>query len=87
MAFRALFVELARDRFRANRTNARLAQEWARRGPEAIVARLRDVGGAHSHTPVTRPQDVLADFMCHNVDIRRPLDRERLAPPEPTTGP
>lgn len=84
MPLRTLFSELARDRFRANRTNARLAREWARRGPEAVVARLRDVDGAHSHTPVTRPQDVLADFMCHNLDIRRPLGRERLAPPEPT---
>lgn len=84
MPLRALFIEIARDRFRANRTNARLAQEWARRGPEAIVARLRDLDDAHSRTPVTRPQDVLADFMCHNLDIRRPLGRERLAPPEPT---
>ena len=84
MPLRTLFRELARDRFRANRTNARLAREWARRGPEAIVGRLRDVADAHAHTPVTRPQDVLADFLCHNLDIRRPLGRERPAPPEPT---
>jgi uncharacterized protein (TIGR03083 family) len=84
MPLRALFRELARDRFRAHRTNARLAREWACRGPGAVVARLRDVDGAHSHTPVTRPQDVLADFMCHNLDIRKPLGRERLAPPEPS---
>lgn len=84
MPLRALFWQLARDRLRANRTNARLAREWAARGPEAIVTRLRDTDGAHSHTPVTRPQDVLADFICHNLDIRRPLGRERPAPPEPT---
>jgi uncharacterized protein (TIGR03083 family) len=84
MPLRALVPELARDRFRANRTNARLARQWARRGSEEIVARLRDVGGAHSRTPITRPQDVLADFVCHNIDIRRPLGRERLAPLEPT---
>ena len=84
MPLRTLFVELARDRFRANTTNARLARQWARLGPGGIVARLRDVDGAHSRTPVTRPQDVLADFICHNLDIRRPLGRERLAPPDPT---
>lgn len=84
MPLRTLFLELARDRFRANTTNARLARQWARRGPAEIVARLQNVAGAHSRTPVTRPQDVLADFICHNLDIRRPLGRERLAPPDPT---
>ena len=54
MPLRALFLELARDRLRANTTNARLARQWARRGPGEIVARLRDVVGAHSRTPVTR---------------------------------
>lgn len=43
MPLRTLFLELARDRFRANTTNARLARHWARRGPAEIVARLHDV--------------------------------------------
>ena len=84
MPLRTLFLELARDRFRANTTNARLARQWAGRGAAEIVARLRDVHGARSSTPVTRPQDVLADFICHNLEIRRPLGRERIAPAEPT---
>lgn len=79
-----LIRELARDRLRANRTNARLAQEWARRGPDAIIARLRDLDDVEHRTPVTRPGDVLADFLTHNLDIRVPLDRERSAPVEVT---
>jgi uncharacterized protein (TIGR03083 family) len=79
-----LMSAMARDLFRANRTNARLAREWARRGPDAIVARLRDVEGSRHLTPGTRPGDVLADYLTHNLDIRIPLAKERPAPAEAT---
>ena len=84
MLLRALFIEIARDRSGPTAPMPGLAQEWARRGPGGDCCATAGPGRRPPRTPVTRPQDVLADFMCHNLDIRRPLGRERLAPPEPT---
>ena len=72
---------LAQDGFRANRTSARLSREWAaQRGPEAIVAGLRDPDSINNPTPGTRLADVLADTITHHLDVRVPLDQERPAP-------
>lgn len=82
---RTILVALARDGFRANRTSARLSREWAaQRGPEAIVAGLRDPDSINNPTPGTRLVDVLADTITHHLDVRVPLDRERPAPVEAT---
>lgn len=82
---RTILVALARDGFRANRTSARLSREWAaQRGPEAIVAGLRDPNSINNPTPGTRLADVLADTITHHLDVRVPLDRERAAPVEAT---
>lgn len=81
----AMLVALAREGFRANRTSARLSQGWAaQRGPEAIVAGLRDPDSINNPTPGTRLADVLADTITHHLDVRVPLDREREAPVEAT---
>ena len=80
-----LLKELARDGLRANRTSARLSREWAAdRGPEAIVAGLRDPHNIDNPTPGTRLADVLADTVTHHLDVRVPLDQERPAPVEAT---
>ena len=75
---------LVKDGFRANRTSARLSREWAQRGPEAIVAGLRDPDSINNPTPGTRLADVLADTITHHLDVRVPLDQERPAPVEAT---
>jgi len=79
-----LVTAIARDLLRANRTSARLAREWSQRGPEAIVAQLRDVDSGRHLTPGTRPGDVLADTITHHLDVRVPLGRERPAPVDAT---
>lgn len=79
-----LLSALARDGFRANRTSVRLAREWSRRGPDAILAQLRSTESSTHLTPGTRPRDVLADTLCHHIDMRVPLGRVRPAPPEAT---
>lgn len=84
MRMGTLLRALARDGFRANRTSTRLSREWADRGPEAIVAGLRDPGSINNPTPGTRLADVLADTITHHLDVRVPLDRERPAPVEAT---
>jgi uncharacterized protein (TIGR03083 family) len=75
-----LLRELARDRMRANATNARLGREWALRGPEAIVAALRDDEAIQHRTPGTRPADNAIDFVTHEIDMRVPLGRDEPAP-------
>ena len=76
---------LAQDGFRANRASARMSREWAaHRGPEAIVAGLRDPESINNPTPGTRLADVLADTITHHLDVRVPLNQERPAPVEAT---
>ena len=59
--------------------------QWAaRRGPEAIVAGLRDPDSINNPTPGMRLADVLADTIAHHLDVRAPLDQERSAPVEAT---
>lgn len=81
----ALLKALAKNGFRANRTSARMSQEWAaQRGREAIIAGLRDPDSINNPTPGTRLADVLADTITHHLDVRVPLDQERPAPVEAT---
>ena len=80
-----LLKALAKDGFRANRTSARMSRDWAaHRGPEAIVAGLRDPDSINNPTPGTRLADVLADTITHHLDVRVPLGHERPAPVEAT---
>jgi uncharacterized protein (TIGR03083 family) len=73
---------VAKDGFRANRANARLAKEWGRNEPEVIIARLREVAANQRLTPGTKPIDALGDMLCHDLDIREPLGRQRQMPVE-----
>lgn len=76
-------VAVAKNGFRANRANARLGQEWGRHEPDVIIARLRAMATSTRLTPGTKPVDALADMLCHDIDIREPLGKQRPMPVEP----
>lgn len=48
-----------------------------------MVERLREIAGDRRHPVVVTDARVLADILCHDLDIRRPLGRRRPMPPEP----
>jgi uncharacterized protein (TIGR03083 family) len=74
---------LLRSGFRFNRFNAEDAKRRGEQAPATIVARLREVAPHHSTPPGVQAADLLADVLCHNIDIRRPLGKPRPMPPEP----
>lgn len=76
-------LAIVKGGFRANAVNARLGREWGQRPTADIVARLRAVADSRVHTPGTTPVDCLADMLCHDLDIRVPLERPRTSPAEP----
>jgi uncharacterized protein (TIGR03083 family) len=76
----AAVAGIAKARFRLNAFSADIARRWATRGPEAILAQLRD-NAANDVKPVGVPQvAALSDAVIHAVDIRRPLGERRAIP-------
>lgn len=75
-------VAVVRGGFRANAVNAKLSRQWGDLPTDQIVAHLRGAVGARTRTPGTRPVDVLADLLVHDLDLRVPLGRPR-PPPVP----
>jgi len=76
-------IAVVKGGFRANAVNAQLGQEWGRLPKEEIIARLREIATSRVRTPGTTPVDCLADMLCHDLDIRVPLERPRTSPAEP----
>jgi uncharacterized protein (TIGR03083 family) len=73
----------ARGGFRINRVSADHAKRWGKQAPEQMVTRLREIAEDRRRPVGIADTHVLADIMCHSLDIRRPLGRPRVMPPEP----
>lgn len=76
-------VMFAKGGFRINRVSAEHARRWATQPPQQMVARLREIAEDRSRPVGIADTHVLADIMCHVLDIRRPLERPRPMPGEP----
>ena len=64
---------MVRHGFSMNRMIARSAVGWSERGPDAILAQLRDDARTGA-TPIGMPPvAALADAVVHGLDVRRPL--------------
>lgn len=72
-----------RGGFRINRISAEHARRWGRSDPAVMIARLREIADDHRSPIGVTGRHVLADILCHDLDIRRPLGRPRPMPPEP----
>lgn len=68
---------LVKGGFRVNSVAAELARQWGRREPVTMITRLRDIAEDRTRPVGIADEHVLADIMCHNLDIRRPLRRSR----------
>jgi len=74
-------LDLARAGFRLNTMIADSAVRRSRRGPAAILDRLR-VNAASGAKPFGLPEEAtLGDAVVHALDIRRPLGGTRPIPP------
>jgi uncharacterized protein (TIGR03083 family) len=74
---------LLKGGFRINRISAGHSRRWGKQEPAQMISRLREVA-EDRHRPVgITDEHVLADIVCHDLDIRRPLGRARPMPPEP----
>ncbi len=73
-------LEAVRAGFLPNKFTADSARRWSRRGPEAILAQLRE-NAANGATPPGVPEvAALVDAVVHALDIRRPLGSSRPVP-------
>jgi len=73
---------MVRHGFSLNRMIARSAVGWSERGPDAILAQLRDDARTGA-TPIGMPPvAALADAVVHGLDVRRPLGLPGQAPVE-----
>ena len=73
---------MVRHGFSLNRMIARSAVGWSERGPDAILAQLRDDARTGA-TPIGMPPvAALADSVVHGLDVRRPLGLPGQAPVE-----
>ena len=79
----AAMVGFARAGLRLNRGVAQTARRWGRREPARMVAHLRAIAEDRRHSPLIGGAHVLADIVCHDLDIRLPLGRPRVVPREP----
>jgi uncharacterized protein (TIGR03083 family) len=75
-------VVFAKGGFRINRVSAEHARRWGTRTPEQMVTRLREIAEDRRRPVGITDGHVLADIVCHDLDIRRPLGRPRPMPPE-----
>lgn len=73
----------AKGGFRINRVSAEHARRWGKQTPEQMVTRLREIAEDRRRPVGITEAYVLADIVCHGLDIRRPLGRPRPMPPEP----
>jgi uncharacterized protein (TIGR03083 family) len=72
----------ARHGFRINRVIAENAVEWARRGPDAVLAQLRATAETGATPPGMPDAAALTDAVVHPLDVRRPLGLHRAVPVE-----
>lgn len=79
----AAMSSFVRAGFRLNRAVADTARRWGRREPARMVAHLREIAEDRRHSPLISGTHVLADVVCHGLDIRRPLGRPCAVPREP----
>ena len=73
---------LVKGGFRVNRVVADMAKRWGRREPAEMITALRGIEHDRSKPAGIADEHVLADIVCHNLDIRRPLRRPRRMQPE-----
>lgn len=76
----ATFLAAARAGFLPNKTTADSARRWSRRGPEAILAQLRENAASGAKPPGVPEVAALVDAVVHPLDIRRPLGSSRPVP-------
>ncbi|MEU4396358.1 maleylpyruvate isomerase family mycothiol-dependent enzyme [Kribbella sp. NPDC023855] len=76
---------IVKARFRLNKASAEIAKRWAERGPEAIVAQLRQNAETDAKPPGVPEIAALVDAVVHAIDIRHPLSSPRPVPPEAFT--
>ncbi|MFC4942956.1 maleylpyruvate isomerase family mycothiol-dependent enzyme [Pseudonocardia sp. GCM10023141] len=75
-------LEMLKGGFRINHVTAATARRWGRRPTAEMITGLREREHDRSHSPIITDTHVLADIVCHNLDIRRPLARSRaMSPP------
>lgn len=79
---RAIGLGMLKGGFRINRVTADAARSWGRRPPAEIIEGLRERIDERAHSFIITDTHVLADIVCHNLDIRRPLARPRTMPAE-----
>ncbi len=79
---RTLLVGLVRSGFRINHASAELAKQWSKRGPEAIVAQLRENAETGAKPRGVPEVAALVDAVVHTIDVRRPLGKPRDVSPE-----
>lgn len=71
---------LVRAGFRINRASAEIAKYWSRRGPEAILAQLKE-NARTGDTPAGVPEPAgVVEAVVHALDIRIPLGQPRPVP-------
>lgn len=76
----ATILEAARAGFLPNKFTADSARRWSRRGPEAILAQLRENAATGATPPGVPGVAALVDAVVHALDIRRPLGSSRPVP-------
>lgn len=77
-----MMLGLMRAGFRINHATAEMARRWGRRPAVEMIAGLRERADDRSHAFIITDTHVLADIVCHNIDIRRPLSRPRIMSPD-----
>ncbi|MEO5709820.1 MAG: maleylpyruvate isomerase family mycothiol-dependent enzyme [Nocardioidaceae bacterium] len=70
-------VSALRSGFRVNRMIAQDAVRWGRRGPDAIVAQLRETAERGAKPTGMPDVTALVDAVVHPLDVRHPLGAHR----------
>lgn len=73
---------IAKAGFRVNKASAEMAKRWAERGPEVIIAQLRQNAETNAKPPGVPELAALVDAVIHAIDIRHPLSSPRAVPAE-----
>ncbi len=79
--WRSLVPAMVRGRFRVNDVNEQLTREMAVRGRDAVLDELRRIAHEGLRPPGLPIAAALVDATVHQLDIARPVGRERPIPP------